>query len=147
MFFLSSWFVGAINRSAAEKRLLVPGIPSGSFLIRNSESKDGYTLSIRFEDGVRHYLINTLIMEGIEIFFIHKRAPFPSLSKLVQHYSNDADGMLCKLTLPCCVAEQLIKCGHYTGGSPKINSKPEAGWEQADEGKLVLFASKKNFCM
>lgn len=86
-------------------------------------------------------------MEGIEIFFIHMRAPFPSLAQLVQHYSNDADGMLCKLTLPCGVAEELIKSGHYTGSSPKINSKLEAGWEQADEGKLVLFASRKNVCM
>lgn len=143
MFFLSSWFVGALSRSAAEKRLLVPGIPSGSFLIRNSETKHGYTLSMRFEDGVRNYLINTMKMGGIEIFFIHKRATFRSLAQLVEHYSNDADGILCKLILPCGVAEQLIKFRHYTGSSPKIDSKLEAGWGQADEGKLVLFARKK----
>ena len=135
MFFLSSWFFGIMNRSVAEERLLVPGIPSGSFLIRNSETKSGYTLSIRFQDTVRHYLIQTVTMNQTTIFFIHTRAPFPSLANLVQHYSNNADGLCCKLSQPCRTAELLIKSGHnYTDGAPTLNSKLDTGQEQAGEG-------------
>lgn len=134
-FFLSSWFFGLMTRSTAEKMLLVPGIPSGSFLIRDSESKSGYSLSIRSEDEVMHYLIVTKTIEKVNSFFVYPWALFPSLAELVQHYSNDADRLCCKLTHPYGKVKQLIKSGHNdTGGAPRLNGKLEAGQEQADEG-------------
>ena len=47
-----------INRADAEKKLLQTGNPTGTFLIRDSESHPGdYVLSIRDGDRVTHYLI------------------------------------------------------------------------------------------
>lgn len=74
------------------------------------------------------------------------RARFPSLAKLVQHYSNDADGMCCVLTHPYGTAEQLIMSGHnhaedaqeISGGAPKLNSRQGSGQEQTGEGTVTL---------
>ena len=126
-----------MKRSESEEKLLVPGIPSGSFLIRRTLTTSGYTLSlsIRFEESVRHYLINTVTMDKITIFFIYTEAPFKSLARLVQHYIVDADGLCCKLTQPYRLAELLIKSRHsYTNKASKVNSKLDTGQEQAGEG-------------
>ena len=94
-----SWFFGKIKRADAEKKLLTPGSPSGTFLIRDSETMPGnYSLSIRDGDSVRHYRIRKLDSGG---FYITVRAPFSTLTELVQHYSKDADGLCCQLTSAC----------------------------------------------
>ena len=98
IFFLS-WFFGKIKRAEAEKKLLAPGSPSGTYLIRDSETMPGnYSLSIRDGDSVRHYRIRKLDNGG---FYITTRAPFTSLPELVEHYSQDADGLCCRLVFAC----------------------------------------------
>ncbi|KAL9956222.1 hypothetical protein ACROYT_G037669 [Oculina patagonica] len=140
-----SWFFGVLDRSDSEKKLLAPDIPSGSFLIRNSETKRGYTLSIRHEEKVRHYHIKTVTLEKVTTFFMDTRAPFSSLAKLVQHYSDDSDGLCCVLTHPYRTAEQLVMCEHndisdaqaISSGSPKLDSRKGAGQELVDESTLT----------
>lgn len=93
------WFFGKIKRADAEKKLLAPGSPSGTYLIRDSETMPGnYSLSIRDGDSVRHYRIRKLDNGG---YYITTRAPFTSLSELVEHYSQDADGLCCRLVYAC----------------------------------------------
>lgn len=102
------WFFGKIKRADAEKKLLLPGNPSGTFLIRDSETMPGnYSLSIRDGESVRHYRIRKLDNGG---FYITTRAPFVSLTELVDHYSQDADGLCCRLVCPC-RAEKPVTLG------------------------------------
>ena len=75
------------------------GMPTGTFLVRKAESAPGnFSLSVRDGDSVKHYRIRKLDSGG---YFITSRAPFSSLHELVQHYSRDADGLVCALNTPC----------------------------------------------
>ncbi|XP_048582893.1 tyrosine-protein kinase SRK2-like [Nematostella vectensis] len=92
------WFFGAIRRVDAEKLLIMHG-ESGSFLIRESESKPGdYSLSLRDGDNVKHYRIRCLDNGG---FYIAHRAQFATLIDLVEHYNKDCDGLVSRLKKPC----------------------------------------------
>ncbi|XP_060592914.1 myosin-IIIb-like isoform X2 [Ruditapes philippinarum] len=56
--FIAEWFHGVISRRQSE--MLLKEKPTGTFLIRVSESRFGYTLSFRAEQRVRHYMIDQL---------------------------------------------------------------------------------------
>lgn len=95
---LLSWFFGPIKRVDAEKMLLMHG-ESGSFLIRESESKPGdFSLSLRDGEIVKHFRIRSMDSGG---FYIAHRAKFATLSELVEHYQENADGLVIKLNKPC----------------------------------------------
>lgn len=66
-----------------------------------------YSLSIRDGESVRHYRIRKLDNGG---YYITTRAPFASLPELVEHYSQDADGLCCRLSYPC-RAEKPVTLG------------------------------------
>lgn len=81
----------------AEKLLLMHG-ECGSFLIRESESKPGdYSLSLRDGEIVKHYRIRSLDTGG---YYIAHRAKFATLSELVEHYQETADGLVIRLNKP-----------------------------------------------
>jgi len=89
-----SWFVGQYPRQAAERDLNMAQNPYGAFLIRESESRQGdYSLSVKDQDGVKHYRIRKL---DNGYFYIAPRAAFPSIDLLVHHYQIEADGLCCK---------------------------------------------------
>uniref|UniRef100_UPI00358ECF1F tyrosine-protein kinase Fyn-like isoform X1 n=1 Tax=Myxine glutinosa TaxID=7769 RepID=UPI00358ECF1F len=98
------WYFGKVSRKDAERQLLCPGNPRGTFLIRESETTKGaYSLSIRDwdevkGDNVKHYKIRKLDSGG---YYITTRAQFDALQKLVQHYSERAAGLCCRLVVPC----------------------------------------------
>ncbi|MPC13270.1 Tyrosine-protein kinase Src42A [Portunus trituberculatus] len=93
------WYFGRIKRIEAEKKLLLPENEHGAFLIRDSESRrNDYSLSVRDGDTVKHYRIRQLDDGG---FFIARRTTFRTLQDLVEHYSNDADGLCVNLRKPC----------------------------------------------
>lgn len=82
------WFHGKISRDIAEK-LLSPRT-DGLFLVRESTNFPGdYTLCVCFEGRVEHYRI---IYQDDQIT-IDEEEYFPNLSKLVEHYIEDADGL------------------------------------------------------
>ena len=96
-----SWFFGQIKRADAEKRLMMRGLPNGTFLIRKAETAPtggNLSLSIRDGESVRHYRIRKLDHGG---YFIAARAPFSNLNDLVAHYMEESDGLICKLTMAC----------------------------------------------
>ncbi|KAJ8966120.1 hypothetical protein NQ314_003727, partial [Rhamnusium bicolor] len=93
------WYFRKIKRIEAEKKLLLPENEHGAFLIRDSESRhNDYSLSVRDGDTVKHYRIRQLDEGG---FFIARRTTFRTLQELVQHYSDDADGLCVNLCKPC----------------------------------------------
>ncbi|XP_044744517.1 tyrosine-protein kinase Src42A isoform X2 [Coccinella septempunctata] len=98
------WYFRKIKRIEAEKKLLLPENEHGAFLIRDSESRhNDYSLSVRDGDTVKHYRIRQLDEGG---FFIARRTTFRTLQELVDHYSNDADGLCVNLCKPCVQIEK-----------------------------------------
>ncbi|XP_025022907.1 tyrosine-protein kinase Blk [Python bivittatus] len=97
------WFFKGLNRKDAERLLMIPGNRVGSFLIRESESDPGtFSLSIRDissqGDVVKHYKICTMDQGG---YYICPWITFPSLQKLVKHYSINENGLCQRLRYPC----------------------------------------------
>ncbi|KAA8583237.1 hypothetical protein FQN60_015783 [Etheostoma spectabile] len=98
------WYFGKLGRKDAERQLLSTGNPRGTYLIRESETTKGaFSLSIRDwdevkGDHVKHYKIRKLDSGG---YYITTRAQFDTLQQLVQHYSDRAAGLCCRLVVPC----------------------------------------------
>ncbi|XP_067139502.1 tyrosine-protein kinase Fyn-like [Centruroides vittatus] len=98
------WFCGRVSRKEAEKMLLLPSNPRGTFLIRNSEQTSGaFSLSVRdWEpqkgDHVKHYKVKALDNGG---FYVTTRKTFATLQELISYYSEAANGLCHKLTIPC----------------------------------------------
>ncbi|KAM4522324.1 tyrosine-protein kinase fynb isoform 4-T7 [Odontesthes bonariensis] len=98
------WYFGKLGRKDAERQLLSTGNPRGTYLIRESETTKGaFSLSIRDWDDVKgdhvkHYKIRKLDSGG---YYITTRAQFDTLQQLVQHYSERAAGLCCRLVVPC----------------------------------------------
>lgn len=99
------WFFGKLRRVDADKKLLMPENEHGAFIIRNSESKENdFSLSIRDGDCVKHYRIRR---SDDGRYFIARKTDFPTLQKLVEHYSEQADGLCVNLRKPCFKLEIL----------------------------------------
>ncbi|XP_063702466.1 tyrosine-protein kinase Src42A [Culicoides brevitarsis] len=113
------WYFRKIKRIEAEKKLLLPENEHGAFLIRDSESRhNDYSLSVRDGDTVKHYRIRQLDEGG---FFIARRTTFRTLQELVEHYSNDSDGLCVNLCKPCVQIEKPV-----TGG---LSHRTRDQWE------------------
>uniref|UniRef100_A0A8C3CUY9 Src like adaptor 2 n=1 Tax=Cairina moschata TaxID=8855 RepID=A0A8C3CUY9_CAIMO len=85
------WLYEGISREKAEELLLRPGNHSGSFLIRQSQTRRGcYSLSVRRTeltswDSVTHYRIHRLENGWL---YISPRLTFSNLHDLVDHYTG-----------------------------------------------------------
>ncbi|KAG7244983.1 hypothetical protein INR49_023549 [Caranx melampygus] len=81
-----------------------PWQPEGTFLIRESETTKGaYSLSIRDWDDnkgehVKHYKIRKLDNGG---YYITTRSQFDTVQQLVEHYTERAAGLCCRLIGSC----------------------------------------------
>ncbi|XP_008310872.1 tyrosine-protein kinase fynb isoform X1 [Cynoglossus semilaevis] len=98
------WYFGKLGRKDAERQLLSTGNKRGTYLIRESETTKGaFSLSVRDWDDikgdhVKHYKIRKLDSGG---YYISTRAQFETLQQLVQHYSDRAAGLCCRLAVSC----------------------------------------------
>ncbi|KAG9510684.1 V-SRC [Fragariocoptes setiger] len=100
---MEDWFFSKITRREADKLLLTNDCGRGTFLVRNSEQTEGYSLSIRDWDAskgdhVKHYKIKTLDSGG---FFVTTRVTFASMSELIAFYSQASNGLCHQLVKPC----------------------------------------------
>ncbi|KAL3072459.1 hypothetical protein niasHS_017433 [Heterodera schachtii] len=97
------WYFGKLRRIDAEKLLMLGVNEHGAFLVRDSESRHNeFSLSVRDGEVVKHYRIRQLDNGG---FFIARRVTFGTLQELVQHYSEEADGLCVTLTKPAMKVE------------------------------------------
>ncbi|CAL1580171.1 unnamed protein product [Knipowitschia caucasica] len=97
------WFFKDICRKDAERQLLAPANKPGAFLIRESETTNGFSLSVRDVgpkglDVVKHYKIRKLDEGG---FYISPKSSFQDINKMIKHYQHNADGLCRKLGRPC----------------------------------------------
>uniref|UniRef100_A0A8C8VN92 Src-like-adapter 2 n=1 Tax=Pelusios castaneus TaxID=367368 RepID=A0A8C8VN92_9SAUR len=134
------WLYEGISREKAEELLLLPCNHSGSFLIRESQTrKGGYSLSVRRSnqaswDSVKHYRIHRLENGWL---YIAPRLTFPSLQDLVDYYTEIGEGLCCLLREPCFI--------HGAERAPAPNPppavvKPSAlNWQELDSS--VLFSA------
>ncbi|KAE9416183.1 hypothetical protein Angca_007733 [Angiostrongylus cantonensis] len=106
------WYFGKLRRIDAEKMLLQPGNQHGSFMVRESESRQNdLSLSVREEDCIKHYRVRRLDQGG---YFITRRRPFNTLLDLIAHYTKSADGLCVQLDKACvkCDAPQTFTFTH-----------------------------------
>uniref|UniRef100_A0A8C7E9X1 Src like adaptor 2 n=1 Tax=Nothoprocta perdicaria TaxID=30464 RepID=A0A8C7E9X1_NOTPE len=132
------WLYEGISREKAEELLLRPGNHSGSFLIRESQTRKGcYSLSVRRTehvcwDAVSHYRIQRLHNGWL---YISPRLTFPSLHDLVEHYSECGDGLCCPLGEPC-----YLGAGGQAPAQqpppPVAVKKAPLDWERVDSSAL-----------
>jgi hypothetical protein len=98
------WFHGSISKKDVDKLLTAPQNATGTFLIRESETRPGtYVLSVLDDDPqkgrvVKHYRICNMDDGGC---FITAKQSFKSLDELVNTYLVKADCLCCQLTMPC----------------------------------------------
>ncbi|KAK0138303.1 Tyrosine-protein kinase FRK [Merluccius polli] len=93
------WYFSDIKRLEAEKLLLNGGNQHGAFLIRNCESQKGeLSLSVLAHEKVKHYRLR----RGENGHYnVSRNRTFKTLKELVNHYSQQEDGLCCRLMEPC----------------------------------------------
>ncbi|XP_017544714.1 tyrosine-protein kinase SRK2 [Pygocentrus nattereri] len=97
------WYFADTKRLDAEKLLLADGNQHGAFLIRHCESQAGeLSLSVLDQGKVKHYKIRRT---DYSHYFVSRSRSFQTLKELVQHYSQQEDGLCVRLRQPCKKAE------------------------------------------
>ncbi|XP_063816186.1 src-like-adapter 2 [Pseudophryne corroboree] len=131
------WLYKGINRMKAEELLMMNCNQTGSFLIRESETRRGcYSLSVRrtnqaMRDSIKHYRINHLDNGW---FYISPRLTFPTLRDMVDYYSEISDGICCILKEPCIV--QRFTPPVVLNSAPVIVRRPTLNWKDLDSSTL-----------
>ncbi|NWS59693.1 SLAP2 protein, partial [Chunga burmeisteri] len=136
------WLYEGVSRQKAEELLLRPGNCSGSFLIRESQTRQAgcYSLSVRRSeraswDSVTHYRIHRLDNGWL---YISPRLTFPSLQDLVDHYSEFGEGLCCPLREPCSVEGARVA---LVPALPAVMKKPSLNWDKIDSSLLFSEAT------
>ncbi|XP_002710867.2 src-like-adapter 2 [Oryctolagus cuniculus] len=132
------WLYEGLSREQAEELLLLPGNAGGAFLIRESQTRRGcYSLSVRLSrpaswDRIRHYRIQHLDNGWL---YISPRLTFPSLRALVDHYSELADDICCRLKEPCALQSAGPRPGRDRSLPVTVQRAP-LNWDQLDSSAL-----------
>ncbi|NXV51364.1 SLAP2 protein, partial [Uria aalge] len=130
------WLYEGVSRQKAEELLLQPGNRSGSFLIRESQTRRGcYSLSVRRSehgswDSVTHYRIHRLENGWL---YISPRLTFSSLHDLVDHYSEFGEGLCCPLREPCSMEGPRVA---PVPTMPTVVKRPSLKWDKIDSSLL-----------
>ncbi|XP_013873193.1 src-like-adapter 2 [Austrofundulus limnaeus] len=137
------WLFTGISRYKAEELLKHSDNQSGAFLIRDSEThRDCHSLSILRRTSssslnpVKHYRISHLENSWV---YISPGLTFPSLRHLVEHYSDSADGLCCRLTEPCIIRGLDGSC--EARPVPIAIRRPTINWK--DISRSVILKRKR----
>uniref|UniRef100_A0A674JWE6 Src like adaptor 2 n=1 Tax=Terrapene triunguis TaxID=2587831 RepID=A0A674JWE6_9SAUR len=132
------WLYEGVSREKAEELLLLPCNRSGSFLIRESQTRQGcYSLSVRRTnhsswDSIKHYRINRLENGWL---YIAPRLTFPSLQELVDYYSEIGDELCCLLKEPCFI-QGAVRVPAQNLAPPVVIKKSALNWQELDSSAL-----------
>ncbi|KAL0978600.1 hypothetical protein UPYG_G00172760 [Umbra pygmaea] len=135
---INRWLYKGISRSKAEELLQLPNNDTGAFLIRESQTTpDSYSLSIlKRTNSVKHYRICCLHNGW---FYITPRLTFNSLSHLVEHYSESANGLCCSLREPCTILGSTYPS--MVRPYPKAIRRPTLNWK--DVSSSMIFSKTR----
>uniref|UniRef100_A0A3B3T021 Src like adaptor 2 n=1 Tax=Paramormyrops kingsleyae TaxID=1676925 RepID=A0A3B3T021_9TELE len=131
------WLFDGITREKTEQLLLQPHNQPGSFMVRTSPTHIGnYSLSVRRDANssgrsVKHYRIHRLPNGW---FYISPGTTFPSLSQLVEHYSEASEALCCPLREPCFI-RGYNNVPVIRGTPPPPVRKPPLNWNEGDPGE------------
>ncbi|XP_053571347.1 src-like-adapter [Bombina bombina] len=118
------WLFDGVGREKSEELLQLPDTKTGSFMIRQSETKKGtYSLSVRHRQ-VKHYRIFRLPNNW---YYVSPRLTFQCLEHLVNHYSESADGLCCVLTMPCLAQTRTEDIGALA--VPVVKRRKQFDWK------------------
>ena len=121
------WYFTKLDRKQAENLLMTGPNRRGSYIVRSSPN--GYSVSVRDRNKVRHYQIKHFGEE----YFITKQVKFKSIMDLLSHYQQSAGGLCVNLRHPY-VSTTL----HNTVGRSKhIDVKWEIDHEQIQLVKKI----------
>ncbi|KAL6111916.1 sla2 [Pungitius sinensis] len=137
------WLFTGLSRIKAVALLMQPNNQSGAFLIRESETnKDGYSLSVlkrsnsSYLDCVKHYRIFHLHNGWV---YISPGVTFPTVHHLVEHYSESAGGLCCRLTGPCFI--HGLDAAREPRPMPSAIRRPTINWK--DISRSVIFRKER----
>eukprot|EP00037_Helgoeca_nana_P025821 m.286312 g.286312 ORF g.286312 m.286312 type:complete len:704 (+) comp27051_c0_seq2:220-2331(+) len=137
-----SWFHGKMGRSEAAALLRMAAF-SGSFLVRESESKRGeYSLSVSCETTLKHYHIKFADNQ----YFINDRHHFGSIVDLVEYHKHNSGGLITRLrrTVSEGHAPATAGFGHNQWEIPKEDIKLGQLLGEGNWGKVHLAEYTKN---
>ncbi|WAQ98013.1 MYO3B-like protein [Mya arenaria] len=83
--FIAEWFHGVISRRQSENLLKTKA--TGTFLIRVSESRFGYTLSFKGENRVHHYMIDQL--RNKKFIVVGEPKVHKTLKDIIEYHQNN----------------------------------------------------------
>lgn len=127
------WLFDGVGREKSEQLLQLPEMKTGSFMIRQSETKKGaYSLSVKHRQ-VKHYRIFRLPNNW---YYISPRLTFQCLEHLVNHYSENADGLCCVLTTPC-LTQQSVNIPDVRQDVPVMRRKKPFNWKSMKRVSLT----------
>lgn len=112
-----AWFAGEMDRATAEQRL--SDRADGSFLVRVSQSRAGYSLTVKFTE-IRH----VVIVESAGKFGFSEPTIFDSLSALISHFEKES--------LSCYNAE-LETCLRYPYVDAPKETQDDSRYDDMDE--------------
>ncbi|KAL5285216.1 CRKL.2 family protein [Megaselia abdita] len=81
----NSWYFGALSRQEATEILQTS--ESGVFLVRDSSSLKGFVLSVSEGSKVSHYIINSVLIDGLERFQMGDQV-FIDLQEILSFYKK-----------------------------------------------------------
>ncbi|XP_053323438.1 src-like-adapter [Spea bombifrons] len=111
------WLFDGVGREKSEELLQLPDTKIGTFMIRQSETKKGsYSLSVKYRQ-IKHYRIFRLPNSW---YYISPRLTFQCLEHLVNHYSENSDGLCCVLTTPCLTYQSVTHSESLESHAPPV---------------------------
>ncbi|KAK3874870.1 hypothetical protein Pcinc_020190 [Petrolisthes cinctipes] len=91
------WYAGELTRQETVALLLNPYNTTGAFLVRDSKSTQGYSLSVRVKDEVKHYLVKEGKLGTNKHYYVKESQVFSDINHIIQHYRYN-DGLCVRLT-------------------------------------------------
>ncbi|KAK4310718.1 hypothetical protein Pmani_017747 [Petrolisthes manimaculis] len=91
------WYAGGVTRQESVALLLNPYNTTGAFLVRDSQSTQGYSLSVRDKGEVKHYLVKEGTLGTNKHYYVKESQVFSDINHIIQHYQHN-DGLCVRLT-------------------------------------------------
>ncbi|XP_071844777.1 myosin-IIIb-like isoform X2 [Apostichopus japonicus] len=118
-----NWFHGIITRRQSEK--LLADQNSGAFLVRVSESRFGYTVSLKADEKCKHFAVDQLRNKRYVV--VGEERAFRNLMELVKHYrANPISPYGDKLKEPVGQEEDECDYDDLLQGLPSPSSSPRS---------------------